>query len=299
MSKPSVFAVLLLFVGGPAVAARATAPAIHTEDVAAFYRLYDATGGHPTATQLQHDYLDTGSDGLHTLAKLRNVTGERIAATLASRPEIYTGARRCLAVLPRVRERATAALAQLARLTPDARLPPVTIAIGRGKPVGVGSPLSGIQIGLEALCATDWMNPDIEQRFVSVIAHEYAHTQQAPALTEKEHPTVLEASLIEGAAEFVADRIADRPAYAYFDRLTRGREREIDTAFVADLDKTDLSAWLYNSTPEKPADLGYWVGYRIVKAYYDRASDKRAALRAILAMDDAKAFLVASGWRPR
>src|SRR3546814_3706035 len=43
----------------------ATAGAIvHTEDVDLFYRIYDAAGGHPTAEQLQHDYLDQGSDGL-------------------------------------------------------------------------------------------------------------------------------------------------------------------------------------------------------------------------------------------
>jgi hypothetical protein len=45
-----------------------TGPTIHVEDLYRFYRLYEATGGHPTADQLQHDYLDPGSDGLHNLA---------------------------------------------------------------------------------------------------------------------------------------------------------------------------------------------------------------------------------------
>src|SRR3546814_17660743 len=48
----------------------ATAGAIvHTEDVDLFYRLYHAAGGHPTAEQLQHDYLDPGSAGLPVLAR--------------------------------------------------------------------------------------------------------------------------------------------------------------------------------------------------------------------------------------
>jgi len=55
-----------------------------------------------------------------------------------------------------------------------------------------------------------------------------------------------------------------------------------ETKFLADQDKTDLSDWLNNSTYEKPADLGYWVGYRIMKAYYQHATDKRQALRDIL-----------------
>jgi hypothetical protein len=40
------------------------------------------------------------------------------------------------------------------------------------------------------------------------------------------------------------------------------------------------------------------VGYRICKTYYQRASDKRQALRDILEMTDPKAFLSKSGWYP-
>jgi Predicted Zn-dependent protease (DUF2268) len=278
--------------------ALAAEPAIHTEDVDLFYEVYDAAGGRPTAEQLQRDYLDAGSDGLHALAKIRNVTGERIAQTLAQRPEIYANAKKCLAVLPRVRERVQSALRELGRLYPQARFPPITIVVGRGKPVAVGSPVTGIQFGLEALCATDWLNPNLEDRFVYTIAHEYAHVQQIAEVFDGQKLTVLVGSLMEGAAEFTAELIAGRISYVHFDALTKGREKEIETAFVADQDKTDLEGWLYDSTPEKPGDLGYWVGYRVAKAYYQRAPDKRAALREILEMTDPKAFFAKSGWYP-
>ena len=71
-----------------------------------------------------------------------------------------------------------------------------------------------------------------------------------------------------------------------------------EVAFTVDQDKSDLSSWLYNTTPEKPGDLGYWVGYRITRTYYQRASDKRQALRDILEMSDPKSFLAKSGWYP-
>ncbi len=274
------------------------APEIHTEDVDRFYKVYDAAGGHPTADQLQRDYIDAGSEGLHNLAKLRNVTGARIADTLNKHPEVYSSARRCLTVLPRVRERVDAALRTLVRLYPLARTPPVTIAVGRGKPVGVGSPVTGLQIGLEALCGAEWMNPNVEDRFVHVIAHEYAHVQQVAALVDDEHPTVLQRSLIEGAAEFAAELTSGKTGYAHFGALTKGREKEIETAFVADFDQTELSRWVDNSTMEKGNDLGYWVGYRIVKAYYRRAADQQQALREILELTDPKAFLAKSGWQP-
>jgi hypothetical protein len=199
----------------------------------------------------------------------RNISGTTIAEASSRNPEIYSSARHCISVLPRVRQRLQVALRTLGRLYPEARFPPVTIAVGRGKPVGVGSSTNGVQIGLEALCATNYLNPNVEDRFVHVIAHEYAHVQQVPALVDDENATVLEGSLNEGAAEFTAAE-----------------------------DATDRSKWLNNGTPEKPGDLGYWVGYRIVEAYYQQATDKRQALREILELTDSKAFLAKSGWYP-
>src|SRR5580658_3457561 len=279
-------------------AAPASGPGIQIEDVNRFYKVYDAADGHPTADQLQHDYLDPGSDGLHHLAEARRVSGTAIAKNLAEHPEMYSEAKRCMAVLPRVRERLQVALLKLGQLYPDAKFPPVTIAVGRGKPVAIGSPVSGVQVGLEALCATNWLNPNVEDRFVHVIAHEYAHVQQARALVDDEHPSVLEMSLIEGAAEFTGEMIPGEASNSQLRSSTKGREMEIETAFVPDEDKTDISKWLYNSTLEKPGDLGYWVGYRIVKSYYQHATDKTQAICEILQMTDPKRFLAKSAWYP-
>jgi hypothetical protein len=286
----------LASLAGPAAAQ--DGPVLETDDVDLFYQVYDSNGGRPSAEQLQRDYLEAGSAGLRHLASVRNVTGVRMAEAIAARPEIYVEARRCAGTLPKVRERVDAALKEFMRRSPDARFPPVTVAVGRGRPVAIGSPTNGVQVGLEALCAATFINPDIEDRFVGVLVHEYVHTQQSPAMTEEQAHTVLELSLAEGAAEFLTEVLSGAPAYAYFGPMTEGRELEIETRFAADIDKTELKDWLYNSTPETPGDLGYWVGYRIAKAYYQHAADKDAAFREILGLTDAKAFLTASGWRP-
>ena len=273
-------------------------PVIHLEDVDRFYKLYDGAGGHPSAEQLQREYLDLGSEGLHTFAKIRNITGERIAATLAKTPELYSTARQCAAALPHVRHRLSAAMGKLAELYPDARFPPITIAVGRGRPVGTASQRDGVMIGLEALCAVKYFDPNVEDRFVHVIAHEYIHVQEKSSITDDEHPTVLELSLAEGAAEFVGEMISGGVANPGIWAEAKGRETQIETAFVPDEDKTDLSDWAFNGSLEKPGDLAYWVGYRIVKSYYQHASDKRRAIREILEMSDPKDFLAKSAWRP-
>ncbi len=271
---------------------------IHIEDVERFYRIYDAASGRPTAEQLQRDYIDRGSEGLHTLAKLRNVTGARIAETLATNPQIYSNARRCTAILPAVKQRVQTALGELGRLNPHAQFPPVTVVVSRGKPAGIGYPVSGIPIGLEAVCAADFLNPNLEDRFVQLITHEYVHVQQAPALAGREDLTVLERALVEGVAELVSELTSGLAGQSHFPALTKGREKDIETAFLSDRNNTELSAWFDNSTLEKPGDLGYWVGHRIAKSYYQRAPDKDQAVRELLQMTDADVFLAKSGWYP-
>src|SRR5690606_38799256 len=128
---------------------------------------------------------------------------------------------------------------------------------------------------LEALCAIDWLNPDVEDRIVYVLAHEYAHVQQvhADAIAEQESPTALDVSLAGGSAASVAARAAGQIAQSRNAAQAVGHALAIETRFAADIDKTDLADWVYNATPDTPGDLGYWVGYRIAKAYYRNAPD--------------------------
>src|SRR3546814_7561320 len=132
----------------------------------------------------------------------------------------------------------------------------------------------------------EWLNRDVEGRMVYVRAHEDAHGQQVQedAIGEQESLGVLDISLIEGIGEFVAELTAGEIAYSRNAAEAVGHELEIETRFAADIDKTDLSDWVYNAGPDTPGDLGYWVGYRIAKAYYQNAPDKRQALREIFEM---------------
>lgn len=283
-------------------AAHAVEPEIRTDDVERFYALYNAADGHPSVAQLD-EYLAQGSPSLKEFAQLRRVTGERIAAQIASDPAMYQNARQCLALLPKVKQRVATALRKLGELYPQAKFPPVAIVVGRGKPVGITNP-SGVTVGLEALCAADFMNPDPEDRFVRVIAHEYAHIQQPIAsqdLPEGDpRANVLVMSLTEGGAEFVAELIAGGVANPGLAGRVRGQEKAVGEAFLREQDSPDFSQWMYNyrKGSDAPYDQGYWVGYRIARAYYRRADDKRAALAEILLMPDPKAFLAKSGWTP-
>jgi len=76
------------------------------------------------------------------------------------------------------------------------------------------------------------------------------------------------------------------------------REATLWEEFKLEMGGTNVSRWLYNqgsATADRPGDLGYFIGYQIAKAYYDRAPNKRDALRQI-EVRDAVAFLAASGY---
>ena len=53
-----------------------------------------------------------------------------------------------------------------------------------------------------------------------------------------------------------------------------------------------------NETTDRPGDLGYFIGYRIAEAFYERATDRRLALEAIIEVADSDVFLAQSGYEP-
>jgi hypothetical protein len=226
------------------------------------------------------------------------VNAENIARATATHPELYTKARSCLAALPRIRARLDRTFEKLIRLYPQAARPPVTILVSRGKPIAIAGPGHGVQVALEGMCsdiAAKILGANIDDRFVNTIAHEYIHVQQ-PA--EQQSTTVLQRALAEGIAEFVGEMISGGLANAAVHAAAKGHELEIETRFAAELDKTDLSAWFDNTTADNVGQMGYWVGYRIAKSYYQHAADKKAAIREMIRETDAHAFLARSGWHP-
>src|SRR3546814_521952 len=94
--------------------------------------------------------------------------------------------------------------------------------------------------------------------------------------------SVLRAALVEGAAEFVAERMTGSVAYPLLHQWAKGREKELETIFLAEKDQKAIgSRWLYNQKGAGgwPGDLGYWIGYRVAKSYYDRAPEDRKSQR--------------------
>jgi uncharacterized protein YjaZ len=67
------------------------------------------------------------------------------------------------------------------------------------------------------------------------------------------------------------------------------------------MDGTSVKNWLYqgNGAKDRPADLGYYIGYKIIESYYKNAGDKKQALRKILEISDFKDFLAKSRYEEK
>ena len=68
--------------------------------------------------------------------------------------------------------------------------------------------------------------------------------------------------------------------------------------FLEDLETQSKDFWLWASIEQKeyPPLLGYAMGYKICKNFYEQQPDKNAAIQEILLMQDAEAFLKSSGY---
>jgi uncharacterized protein YjaZ len=133
-------------------------------------------------------------------------------------------------------------------------------------------------------------NPD---NIPFAVAHEIVHFQR----NRYELPhSLLGKCLAEGSADFVGRLISGSVNNKYLYDYAIAHEKSLWQEFKKDMRNNDLSSWIYNlgAIKDRPADLGYFIGYKICESYYQRIRDKRKAVKNILEMKDFEKFLVMS-----
>jgi len=97
-------------------------------------------------------------------------------------------------------------------------------------------------------------------------------------------------SIKEGACDFIAELISGKSRSSSYGEEN---EKELWLSFKNELCNQNIENWLYNGhlVKGKPADLGYYIGYEIVKSYYNNSENKKKAISKILNMDDPVMFL--------
>jgi hypothetical protein len=234
--------------------------------------------------------------------------GARVAGLIdvvRKRRTYYESIRGVSAQLHRFRPRIHSAAQKLKELYDPSIFPPVTFCIGMFSAFGTPDGGAGQLIGAEFLCdinradtssLSKWERSVIVDSagITAIIIHELVHVQQSTTASS----TRLARCINEGAADFITQLVAgyhlNEKIHAYGD----AHEQELWKQFREGMNSDNVDEWLYNgqSATGKPADLGYYVGYKICEAYYNKTAEKKKAIFDILHIADFEQFLERSGY---
>lgn len=281
---------------------------IVTSDIQNFWRAYDSAKPENQHEIFQREYLDKGSIGLQDFVKLRISNAEALTKNINTHPKYYASIRESTMRIESFRPQIRAAFHALKHLYEDAVFPDVYFLIGR---MTSGGTLSNraLLIGAEMYGRTpntpieelsDWHRQVLASvdGIPHIVAHELIHYQQGKMAASN---TLLAQSIREGSADFIAELISGRHINGHLHAYGNPREKQLWGEFKKEMLGTDKSRWLYNGdqSKDRPADMGYYMGYKISEAYYNKTQDKRQAVRGILEIKDFEQFLKDSGYEAK
>ena len=258
------------------------------KDIINFWKAFDKMneGKHV----FEEYYIKPGSNGVkHFLDHNRIVNADTLYNTVQRQQKDYLRIRENTLRIEEALLQCRAAYYAFKYLYPQAQFPPLYFVIGRFNTGGVSLKAEQI-IGAE-------MNEPANIPFM--VAHELIHANQNIPYKYK---ILLEQCIIEGSADFLGELISGKVASPEPYRYAKGREAALWKDFLMDInlgENDDFANWLYagKRKDDRPADMGYYIGYAITKAYYEKAADKKKAVYEILNIQDCKEFLRKSGYQ--
>lgn len=279
---------------------------IVTSDIRLFWDAYDSSTADDRADVFQSEYFNRGSEGLKAFIKLRIKSAEDLAHVVNSHPGYYASARRSTFRISDYETMIRKAFQHLEALYPDAVYPNVYFVIGRMSSGGTTS-AEGLLIGAEMFGRTpqmpleelsNWHQAVLSpvENIPHIVAHELIHYQQDYPRKPK---SLLERAIKEGIADYVAKLISGDTINPNMYKWGKEHESEVWCQFKKEMWGEDISNWLYNGSAAKdrPADLGYFMGYKIAEAYHEQADiNNTEVLRDLFTIPDFMTFLRESGY---
>lgn len=256
-----------------------------TSDIENFWKAFDSiekSNGNPF-----EEYIENGTIGLQGFIPNRIINADSLLNMVNRRKQDYEKMR---GIEMKIREQEKLIKPYFYALEywyPYAVYPPVYFIVGRYNSGGTSSE-DGLLIGAEKLTSLDHL-PEL-------VIHESIHFQQK--WPEGGETNLLQQSILEGMADFIAELVTGIKGNEEANKYGNEHKDELCKEFVELMYKGDMQDWLYGTSGKdnRPNDLGYWIGYEIVKAYFDKAEDKKLAVNHILNIEDYERFLRDSGY---
>lgn len=279
-----------------------------TSDINLFWKAYDLAKPENNINVFRDEYLRKGSAGLEEFRKLRIGSACNLVDALEKAPKYYAALREPSLKIASYEDQMRANFRRLKEIYPDAIFPDVYFIIGRmnsggtlndkGLFIGVDMYGKNENVALDEL--SNWLKAVVAPtaRIPFIVAHESIHYQQKYPDGE---PTLLGKAIGEGSADFIGELIAGGNINPHLHEYGNPREKELWLEFQKEMNGKDIKNWLYqgDEAKDKPADLGYYIGYKICESYYKNAPDKKQAVKDILEIKDFTAFLKASRYEEK
>jgi len=291
---------------------------IVSSDIDNFWNAYDKiieeTDSLKQVSLLEEHFINVGSSGLAAFREAKGYTIDDYLRVINAYPKFWSSIRKNTHTAKACATEIEKEIKKLKDLYPD--LKPADIYFTMGAMRSPGSALNGhVLIGSEFAFADEHTvssefserlennlrpffdaNPVDEVVFLNV--HEYVHTQQNTYGYD-----LLSQSLFEGVAEFVTvistKQASKAPAIAY----GKTNNKAVQAVFEKQMFNPHWYDWLYNSFENqfKMRDLGYYVGYAIAENYYEKATNKKQAIKEMIELDyknqaEIEQFAAASGY---
>lgn len=250
-------------------------------------------------------YLDHGTPGLQDYFAYKVHSLKNYVKSQDTKHRFYAAIRKNTLSVKKQKPLLQASFIKFKELYPAARFPDIYFVIGaftsggtstdNGLLIGVDQAVRTPDIPTDELTLWERNNFGALDYIPNLIAHELIHFNQNGMAADK---TLLSAVMVEGMADFLGELISGRTANERLHVWAKGREKAIWADFEKEMNLQRAYNWIANSnqeTADKPADLGYWVGYQICKGYYDNSTDKKQAIYDMLNVKDYKAFYKKSG----
>jgi Predicted Zn-dependent protease (DUF2268) len=281
---------------------------IVTTDIDNFWKWYPTIWQSNAEATLMQQYVINGSLGLRTFFENRmslRITG--LIQSVRKQHKYYESIRDVSLNLKTYKPILIGAAQRFKEIYPEAIFPPTYFLMSNFQAFGTADGGAGQLIGAEFLCNLltadttqlgKWEKSTItdSSRIAGILIHELVHIQQHT----KPATTLLSRSINEGAADFITELILGYNINSKLHIYGNAHEDTLWKKFYLQMDSDNTDEWLYNGTDEKrgyPGDLGYYMGYKICQAYYNRMADKKKAIKDILEIQDFGLFLEKSGYQ--
>lgn len=278
---------------------------INTSDIDLFWNTYDRFLKDTTnaAILFQTSYFEKGTPALQEYfrIKTRNIGGIKgFVQNMKKMPSFYASIRANTCKISSLKDTIRIIYQNLKNWYADAIFPPLSFHIGGWSSGGTATDY-GLHVGADMyannpdtdkseLNAWQKRNSYLFENLKYVVAHELIHAQQG---NMREDTILLKHVIQEGMADFIGELISGNSANEFLINWAKGNEKRIWDAFKKEMYLDRYSNWIANSSQEKPdwpADLGYWVGYKICKSYFENAADKKKAVYEMFHIQNYQAF---------